>query len=184
MQEIKEILHEKLLNTSNAILEGRTNYVLYDIEDTLSMLAQLEQMTPLGLGECLGLVTGAYAMLSDSCEIHDISSPSNRQRPQMVQGTKGAPKFEIPISVLESLLDSDFTVKDISYILNVSEKTIKRRFVQYGLSSRQRYSSIPDIELDSMVEDIVAEFPYVGYRTVRGILVSKGVKVQEQCCIG
>ena len=113
MQEIKEILHEKLLNTSNAVLEGRTNYVLYDIEDTLSMLAQLEQMTPLGLGECLGLVTGAYAMLSDSCEIHDISSPSNRQRPQMVQGTKGAPKFEIPISVLESLLDSDFTVKVI-----------------------------------------------------------------------
>ena len=64
------------LNTSNAILEGRANYVLYDIEDTLCMLAQLEQMRPLGLGECLDLVTGAYAMLSDLYENHDISSPS------------------------------------------------------------------------------------------------------------
>ena len=64
----------------------------------------------------------------------------------MVQVSKGAPKFDIPLSILESLLDSDFTVKDISYILNVSEKTIKRGFGQYGLSSRQRSSSIPDIE--------------------------------------
>ena len=118
MQEIKEILHEKLLNTtcSNAVLEGRTNYALYDIEDTLSMLAQLEQMAPLGLWECLDLVTGAYAMLSDSCEIHDISSPSTRQRPQIVQRTKRAPKYDIPVSILESLLDSDFTVF-LSYIL-------------------------------------------------------------------
>ena len=39
----------------------------------------------------------------------------------------GAPKFDIPKSMLESYLDQDFTINEISKLLSVSESTIYRR---------------------------------------------------------
>ena len=46
----------------------------------------------------------------------------------------GAAKFVILQEVLESLLEDEFLVKEISNLLGVSERTIYRRMSEYGFT--------------------------------------------------
>ena len=49
----------------------------------------------------------------------------------------GAPQFDIPKSILESYMDQDFTINEISKLLSVSESTIYRRMHQFGISKME-----------------------------------------------
>lgn len=53
-------------------------------------------------------------------------------------------------------------MKDIGKCFNVSERTIKRRLQEYGISMRARYSTIEDYELDEKVEFIMQNLPMAG----------------------
>ena len=54
-------------------------------------------------------------------------STFNTLAPNIVTGEAGAPKFDIPKEILSNLLDEDFTIKEISRLLGVSERTTYRR---------------------------------------------------------
>ena len=64
-------------------------------------------------------------------------------------------------------------------MLCVSEKTVKRRLEEQGMSMRMTYSTMTKPELDELIKSILHEFPNCGYKTMRGHLLSRGVKIQE-----
>lgn len=72
------------------------------------------------------------------------------------------------------LLENHFRVPDISRILCVSVRTIRRRMTEYGLSVRQTYSDITDEQLGHVVSAIIVNFPIAGIRSVTGHLNSCG----------
>ncbi|XP_052809272.1 uncharacterized protein LOC128237730 [Mya arenaria] len=95
-------------------------------------------------------------------------------------GKRGRPKFLIPVSVIEFLVDNKFTVKDISRLLMTSESTIKRRLKDYNIKIGNTYSIMEQGELEDLVRNITNEYPNAGYRTVMRVLSSKGHRVQKK----
>ena len=94
-------------------------------------------------------------------------------------GSKGRPKFNIPREQLELLIDYGFKGSEIAKLLYVCKKTIYRRLEEYGLSMRESYSTITGDELDVLVKEILREFPNNGYKSMRGHLLARGIKLQE-----
>ena len=63
----------------------------------------------------------------------------------------GRPRYYIPKSQLEFLLQSKFTVPQIASLLNVSVRTVRQRMDEYGLSV---HSNISDQDIDVIVRRI------------------------------
>ena len=95
-----------------------------------------------------------------------------------INSSCGAPKFHIPRSVLENLLDEGFSVNEISTLLSVSESTVYRRMRMFGLS-KLTFSDISDNDLDRVVNNICHDFPQCGENMLKQILSGKGIKVQR-----
>ena len=78
--------------------------------------------------------------------------------------------------VLESLLDEQFTVKSISCMLSVSERTICRRMQDYGLQCR-KFSEINNLELDTEIKKTCEKFQNCGEKMFKELLHGKGINV-------
>ena len=67
-------------------------------------------------------------------------------------------------------------------MLGVSERTIRRRRVGFGMTvgQKQPYSDIPDDDLDVFIKKILDLSPQSGERMVIGSLRSQGIKVQRE----
>ena len=61
----------------------------------------------------------------------------------------------------------------------VSVKTIHRRLQENGMSIRDSYAKLTEQELDDIVTNILHEIPNSGYKSMRGHLLCRGYKVQE-----
>jgi len=68
-----------------------------------------------------------------------------------------------------------FTVKYILQLVMTSESTVKRRLKEYYLKIGSTYSSIEQTLLEDLVRNITQEYPNAGYRTIIGVLSSKGM---------
>ena len=139
-------------------------------EDSNSLMGASE------LNELLELLEAAANTLSTRSEI----GSSCRDVSHVFTGNRGRPRYEIPKNHLESLLDLGFSVPLISTLLNVSTRTIERRMTGFGLSIRDRFSSISDANLDLQISQILREFPNIGYSRVTGHLRARGLKVQRE----
>ena len=112
--------------------------------------------------------------------VGNIPSRQTRYTPRLsFSENRGRPRFDIPKENLEYLLESGFKATDIATILGVSSKTVARRLEQYGIPVRTTYSQLSDQDLDLVIQDIIKEFPNCGYKSMRGHLLSKGLKIQE-----
>ncbi|KAK3108669.1 hypothetical protein FSP39_012900 [Pinctada imbricata] len=96
----------------------------------------------------------------------------------VVTDASGAPQFNIPRTVLESLIENGFIISDIAKLLSVSESTIFRRMRKYGLSKRT-FCDIPDGQLDLLLAEVIKEYPNSGENMLNQMLVAKGVRVQR-----
>ena len=94
-------------------------------------------------------------------------------------GSVGRPRYDIPEKQLEFLLQSGFTVPQISLILNVSVRTVRRRMEAIDLCVRSFYTSIADQDLDSVVRRIQQQFGLCGNRQMQGHLLAEGIRVQQ-----
>lgn len=103
----------------------------------------------------------------------------SRSLPLIKTGFKGRPKFDIPSEQLQYLVDNGFKATDIAKMLCISEKTVYRRLAEHGMSVRDSYANLTEQELDDIVKDILHDFPNSGYKSMRGHLLSRGHKVQE-----
>ena len=99
--------------------------------------------------------------------------------PQVFTGQPGRPKLKIPEEVLRFLLDKRFTAKDMASLLGVSQRTVERRMNTFGLRVGSCYSSIDDVNLETTVRSLVREFPNVGYKRMAGLLLSRGLRIQQ-----
>ena len=50
---------------------------------------------------------------------------------------------------------------------------------EIGVSVKESYATLPDGELDSVVSDIVSEFPKVGCKRMTGLLLNRGLRFQQ-----
>ncbi len=111
------------------------------------------------------------------CYIEDEDSGSSGYQAQTLsERAVGRPNFDIPFNQLSRLLEERFTVPQISRILGISIRTVRRRMTSYNLSVRSCYSQITDG--DAAISDISAQFP-CGNRQLMGHLIARGVRVQQ-----
>ena len=99
--------------------------------------------------------------------------------PQLFTGEPGRPKFEITEEILRFLFDKRFTVSETATLLGVSKRTVERRMNEFGVRIGECYSNIADNDLESVVRDLVREFPNVGYKRMTGLLLARGLRIQQ-----
>ena len=125
---------------------------------------------------------------SHSTEIDDVATTvknlyeSKREQASQheirkINEAKGRPRYDIRQEQLQLLLTLLFNISDISNILGVSKRTIKRRMSQYQLLRTDNYTNINYESLDKYLGDIQREFPRTGYRRMIGYLKAKSILV-------
>ena len=97
----------------------------------------------------------------------------------LTSGRIGRPKYIIAQEQLEYLLSIGLSCPDIADVLGVSLSTVRRRMNEFGLSITALYSNINDYELDTLVREIMQEFPNCGYRLMHGHLLHRGHRVTQ-----
>ena len=95
--------------------------------------------------------------------------------PQRAVGTN---KFVIPKILIDNLIDDGFSVKEMSNILCVSERTVLRRMVEYGSKIRD-FSNISDDQLDSHVLALTNEYTFCDEAILRELLKGRGIIIQR-----
>ena len=88
----------------------------------------------------------------------------------------GRPRFAIPREQLAYLIENKFSVPQVSEMLGVSIRTIRRRMTEYGLSVAAQYATLTDDDLDHLVHSIQEQFPMCGNKQMQ---VSRGIRVQQ-----
>ena len=153
------------------------DYGLYKVEWLCSLVLRLGGTFEESL---LPNLRQAHDLLSLMIKHNEESSDVHNNRPMMVTGRKGRPKIYISRNQLEYFLEKGFKGSDIARILSVSNKTIYRRLQEFGLPVCASYSDISEAELDAIILDTLHNFPNCGYKSMRGHLLCKGHKVQEE----
>ena len=140
---------------------------------TISRLSEDEEVA----ARC---VINALRILSVLRDNSDIVSPITPPVMPPQPGRVGRPRFVITSEQLQYLVENHFTVPQISQLLGVSSRTVERRLSDYGISIRATYANITDVELCRLIADIQREHPFCGNRQMRGHLLSRGFRVQQQ----
>lgn len=123
--------------------------------------------------ECLGI-----SISTDMVRLRSECIKYGNSKPLKIGGNCGAPKFDIDKLTLDSLLDCGFLISDIGKLLQVSERTIYRRMAQFGLS-KTKFSDIDDKALDTIISEIIQDYPMCGEQMLRELLKTKGLKIQR-----
>ena len=124
----------------------------------------------------MNCVREAVRIIEDYDVLNDQSSYQAQTLPERAIGR---PRFDIPFNQLSSLLERRFTVPQISDILGVSIRTVRRRMSVYKLSVRSYYLQVSDGDLDAIVAEILMRFPACGNRQMQGHLLARGMRVQQ-----
>ena len=130
--------------------------------------------------EGLQLIAEAYSHLRQLVECMQCVQPQGEQPLQILDGSVGRPRYDIPHHQLETLIFMHLTVPQIAQIIGVSVSTIRRRMSDYELTIRGTYCIVSDSDLDNLVGQIQSQFSGWGYRQVYGRLVSLGIRVPFQ----
>lgn len=94
-------------------------------------------------------------------------------------GRPGRPTCAVSEDQLQHLLEIGLSATRIACLLGVSVRTIRRRMDDIGLYISDLYSTLPDDQLDIMINDILIQFPNTGYRMMMGHLKRHGIRVQQ-----
>lgn len=104
---------------------------------------------------------------------------TNLQRDQY--GGRGRPKHHVSCDQLQALnVDAGFSWSEIARTLGISERTLRRRRHELGMSVEGRvFSNLSDNELDDYVRQILTVTPGAGLRMVQGALKQRSLEVQR-----
>jgi hypothetical protein len=167
--EMKDMLRAKLFHIIHSIENERTLNIEEKVIETYELMQQMSLIT------CMDGPINCVKQALDILQNTDIDNPFHIEAP-LCCGKRGRPKYDIPVSVLEYLVHNKFSVKYISELLMTSESTVKRRLREYDIKIGSTYSSIEQTQLEDLVRNITQEYPNAGYRTVIGVLSSKGMQ--------
>ncbi|KAH3895650.1 hypothetical protein DPMN_019815 [Dreissena polymorpha] len=119
--------------------------------------------------------------ISNRTDMMRLRIESNKHgcfKPSKDASLGGAPQLNIPKTVLENLVENGFKSIDIARLLAVSERTVYRRMMRYGLS-KQSFSTLTDDNLDEHVTEVIKEFPFCGENMIMQLLRQKGINIQR-----
>ena len=112
------------------------------------------------------LATGKYPSIWKKANVIPIDKKESRQ----------SKKNYRPISI--GLVSMGFNWKQISDLLSVSERTLRRWRANVDLSVS--YTDMEDDELDSNLRQIVWSCPSMGERMAGGALRARGIRIQRR----
>ena len=92
---------------------------------------------------------------------------------------RGRPEVSIDNEQLQFLVEQGFKMKDICEVFGCSKRTIERRMLKFNISL-SKYTPITDIELDSLVQEVLALFPRCGEKLMVGRLWSHGIIIIQR----
>ena len=95
----------------------------------------------------------------------------------LLPSTGGRPAFNITKAQIESLRETGMNWKTIAEFLGVSERTLHRRRIKYGIESS--FTEISERDLDAQIQEILRLTPYSGECYVRGSLKGRNINVQR-----
>ena len=131
------------------------------------------------LDDVLQLLTSALRIIT-SLEEQNYCQNSIQSNAPVILGGLGRPRFDINYEQLSYLLENRFTVRQISGILGVSQRTVYRRMNEFSMSVYMQYSNISDNDLDVIVYSIQNTFPMCGNLQMQGHLLSRGIRLQQE----
>ena len=80
--------------------------------------------------------------------------------------------------IFENIIEYGFTIKEISALLGISERTFYRRMDEFNLK-KINFSEVDENQLDHEIIQITEEFPYYGELMIREILGQEGFHVRR-----
>ena len=157
--------------------------ILIQLEIVYRELAATEVLGGLDLNTSSAMVLVGHAIEEVQQLLEEVSmtiSATAYTSPVVHEvGVLGRPRYLVPQCLLESLIESGFSVPQIADILFISVRTVRRRMSEYGLSIRATYSAITEQDLDVIINRIQQEFPLCGYRQMVGHLQAQEIRVQQ-----
>lgn len=88
----------------------------------------------------------------------------------------GPSRLIITKKQLEFYTENGFNIPQISDMLHVSERTIKRRLKEFDIMIKRKYSEISESDLDEEVLKIIKRFLNTGYKKMKGFLLEFAYK--------
>lgn len=177
IQEMKCLLTNKLKHVADCLTNNRVHNLYSELDELNDMAHRLSDIVP--IRECVCLVQQAIGLLIGA-QNEQTCPPTSFQAPVMRSGCRGRPAYDIPVDAIQFFVQNFFKVKDIAAVFGTSERTIKRRMSEQGISIANSYSNLSDEELQGRVHSIIEEYPDAGYRSVIGHLLSQGCRVHQQ----
>ncbi|XP_045202384.2 uncharacterized protein LOC123555860 [Mercenaria mercenaria] len=173
---IRRGIRDKLIQVAVSVENGSVDNVdcEYDLETVIFYLTELSYYED--VNGIIDQVKEPFGLLTSLDDNVLVSNKPNL----LYTHRKGRPSFNIPKETLCYYIDNKFTIKQMSGILSVSERTIANKMYEHGLSIRQSYTQIDDEELDAEVKKKVSLFPTVGYRTIKAHLLADGVRITDK----
>ena len=148
-------------------------YVAFRLEQLIEATLRWNEIEPLGL-QLVEALSRALDLINDEGYYLD-----RRETLTMTTGQRGHPRFDVPKDMMCFLVEHGFTTNDISKMLSVSRRTVQRRMAEFDIREGfPRYSSISDVQLDSVIRDITNDFPNCGIKRMQGFLLERSIRVQ------
>ncbi len=113
------------------------------------------------------------AEVVDSCPTEEV-----RNVISLLPSTGGRPAYNITKVQIEQLRETGLKWCSIAELLGVSERTLQRRRIEFGIEPN--FSEISDHELDNHIREILQLTPYSGESYIRGGLKGRQVNVQRR----
>lgn len=146
-----------------------------DIDDVLEDVEQIFEALYI-LDSVVRLSEDIFCDILSAKKILENISTSRSRTPKIFSGTPGRPSYSLRQDQLLALVDVGFNVSQIAELLQVSKRTIERRFVEFDISTRS-YCDINNDELDARVREIKLFHPNVGSKNLAGYLAARNIKL-------
>lgn len=147
-------------------------------QDEAARLGLAREVLPLSalLHELVVMMEQELEKLSEVIEMRSTRT-ERREITSMLPSSGGRPAYNITKEQVEQLRDTGMNWKTIAEFLRVSERTLHRRRIEFGIESS--FSNISDGDLDQNIQEILQLTPNIGETYVKGSLKARGVAVQR-----
>ena len=127
-----------------SLYEDDINYIYDQIERIISHFILLESYGNVSQ-DALHSLSSILELLKVA--LKDLqSSQASAVLPRTVStGVVGRPRYDIPKETIEYLVNQHFTTTDIGTVVGVSGRTIKRCMEEHGIRTKDRYSSLQQL---------------------------------------
>ena len=184
-QDIKEFLSslgstiERIGTVFNeSALIGLEIWQRFDEYTTILAAISLSNLS-FASAELFGSLSDSLTTLSRN--ISEILNAQNQEKEERHVGfhpsTGRRPAYDITKGAIEQLRETGMNWRSIAVCLGVSEQTLYRRRIQYGIDNN--FTDITEEELDDQIKLTLNLTPYSGESYVGGSLIGRGINVQR-----